>query len=120
MEIFIDKPSVTEPKKGGRPLLRLNVLMYDPDDADDALFIPGAFIVEGLIHMPMYRLGAINVPSQFLGAKKAEQLYDAVMKIAEDFPAFFPLQPKELVMRALQPPAQTLIQKFPGYVKVLG
>lgn len=122
MQVFIDKPSVTEPRKGttARRLLRFNVLFFDADKPDGCIFAPGAFIVEGLIHLPSYRLGSINVPSFFLGRDLAAAVYDAVQPLADQFPDFFPLQPKELAVLALSPPAQTLIQKFPGYVKALG
>lgn len=121
VQVFIDKPSVSVPRKGetSRRLLRFNVLLYDPEKPDECVFAPGAFIVEGLIHLPSYRLGSINVPSFFLGREIAGRLYDALLPLADQFPDFFPLQPRDLAVQALAPPAQTLIQKFPGYVKAI-
>jgi len=121
VQVFIDNPSVTVPRKGetSRRLLRFSVLFYNPEKAEQCIFAPGAFIVEGLIHLPSYRLGSINVPSFFLGRELAGGLYDAAQALTDQFPDFFPLQPRDLVIQALAPPAQTLIQKFPGYVKAI-
>jgi len=117
MKIYLDQPSVTKNKTTQKSLLRLNVLWYDPNDRDYTHFVPGVLVAGGLIYMPSYKWGNVNVPSLYLGPGDARDLYDEISKLAPDFPDFFPLQPRELVMQALYPPAQTLIQKFPGYVK---
>lgn len=117
MRIFIDQPTATENAKTKKKLLRLNVLWYDPDDRERVFFAPGVLVAGGLIYMPSYKWGAVNVPSLFLGPADASDLYDEIAKLAPDFPEHFPLQPRELVVQALYPSAQTLVQKFPGYVR---